>query len=115
MKYKIGSNVPGNWYPHLPVHIDNQSRNTQLRRALLYQGGDTEETLYDARSHLLRFAGENHHVNEEAVTRAAARIRLTAHRSRWINGEIYTLYGLKTGPGEGEGSSGLHFDFTNDS
>lgn len=89
----------------------HRKRSIQYLRGTLYQGGIGDQLVYESKSNLLRMAGVDHHVNEETVTRAAVFVRLSAHRTRWIDGSTHTWYGWKVGPGEGEGSSGLRYDY----
>ena len=112
IKYHLSSSVPANWMPYVPVHTGDNKREIQLRRAAMLSTAENDgQIVIQGRSLLLRHAGISHRVNEEAVSRAGTAVRLCAQRARWIDGSIHFWFGHKTGPGRGEGSSGLRFDF----
>jgi hypothetical protein len=111
IRYQLATTVPENWIPYVPVHTDSMKRSTQLQRAMIVRNVEKQEPEgVEARSRLLKSAGSSHRINEEAVTRAALKVLLTVQRTRWIDGSTHLWISRKTGPGQGEGSSGLRFD-----
>ena len=110
--YRLESTVPGNWIPYIPVHTGNSRRSIQFRRAAMIGEEDGNGwSVYEPRTAILKGAGANHMVHEETITRAGTRIRLSFQRARWIDGSTHVWIGRRVGPGRGEGSSGLRFDF----
>ncbi len=115
--YKIMSVVPKNWIPYIPISTGSGQRSIQLKQAnLIRNEKDNEPKPVKAQSRILKSAesnGEKHLVNEEAVARHGINIQIQRQRTRWIDGSTHTWQGRKVGPGKGEGSSGLKFDFLN--
>ncbi|MFW9994090.1 MAG: hypothetical protein ACFFD4_18745 [Candidatus Odinarchaeota archaeon] len=101
-KYRIASVPPGNWIPFVPVHIDQTNRSIILKKAKIVENPPAPRTS------LLR---NTIRVNEETVSRAGFKVDLDVQRTRWIDGSTPVWFGRKTGPGTGEGSSGLKFDY----
>jgi hypothetical protein len=112
IKYRLTSSVPANWIPYITIHTDNKAREIQFQRAAMLDPSDiVGQVVTQGKSLLLRHAGTSHRINEEAVSRAGTSVRLCAQRARWIDGSTHLWFGHKTGPGRGEGSSGLRFDY----
>ena len=113
--YKLMSSVPENWIPYVPVRTGSDNRSIQLIQANMIRS-ERDETpgAIRARSRILKSAeqsGEIHRVDEEAVARHGLKIQMHFQRARWINGSTHVWIGRKVGPGRGEGSSGLKFDY----
>lgn len=103
VRYELGSDVPNNWIPFIPVHIPNQSRSIQLQRARLPGPQRRFHT---------RILGPKapYYVNEEEVPRAGKLVTRGFQRVRWLGGGTATWIGRRVATGRGEGSSGLAFD-----
>lgn len=109
--YRLASVVPENWIPYIPFHTGNSQRAVELRQASMVRNMEDQEPIpIDPRSYLLTTAGRGHRLHEETVSRAARRVRLIVQRARWIDGSTHVWIGRDSGPGGGEGSSGLRFD-----
>lgn len=112
--YRLMSTVPRNWIPYVSTHLEGQHRQTQLVQARMVR--DTRNTL-EAVEPLGRILGSTigdampHTLDEEAVARHGTRITIHRQRTRWIDGSTHVWIGRKVGPGRGEGSSGLKFDY----
>jgi hypothetical protein len=112
IKYRLTSSVPANWIPYITIHTGNNLREIQFQHAAMLSSSENGgQIVTQGRSLLLRHAGISHRINEEAVSRAGTAVRLCVQRARWIDGSTHVWLGQKTGPGRGEGSSGLRFDY----
>ena len=112
IRYRLATTIPENWIPYVPIHTGSRRRSVQLQRARMVRNVEEQEPEdIEARSRLLESAGPLHKINEETVTRAALKLQLTVQRTRWIDGSTHLWISRKTGPGQGEGSSGLRFDY----
>ena len=115
-KYKLMSKVPENWIPYIPVQTSSDNnRSIQLIQANMVRSDDGDAQVpIPAVSRILKSAelsGNIHAVDEEAVARHGLKIGMHIQRTRWIDGSTHVWIGRKVGPGRGEGSSGLKFDY----
>jgi hypothetical protein len=119
IKYGLGTTVPENWIPFIPVRLGGiTSRQIQLRRAAMPRiiNGRTTERIRP-QTMLLR-TGHNEATNtwgpyflhEEEVPRSGVIVERKWQRSRWMNGKTYTWLGRRVRNGRGEANSGLEFD-----
>jgi hypothetical protein len=106
IKYILGTSVPANWIPFLPIHVPGSNRQIQLQRARMPQD------IAAYRSTILQGDDPDkpYFIHEEEVPRAGAIVTKTFLRTRWWNGETYLWLGRRKTTGRGEGSSGLAFD-----
>lgn len=117
LQFRLGTSVPANWIPFVPVHKPAQTRAIRLQRAsmprffldgvapirpttsILRPGLRTDDTqegpLY---------------LDEEEVPRTGVCVEGTLQRSRWCGGETHVWHGRRVTLGRGEGGSGLRFD-----
>jgi hypothetical protein len=108
-KFRLASQVPTNWIPYLPFHIEDSITNIELRRAVMMRNeADTEPLDIEPLSALAR--SDLLSIREEAIPRAGVRVQLTRQRVRGADGKTYIWLGRKVLAGKGEGSSGLAFD-----
>lgn len=116
IKYRLASTVPGNWIPYVPVHTGSDKRSIQFRQAAMLrdpQDGDGSEPI-KPRTRILNPASGTEAsvlINEETLSRAGLRLQIRVQRTRWFDGSTYVWLGRHVGPGQGEGSSGLRFDY----
>jgi hypothetical protein len=103
VKYILGKDVPINWTPFLPAHVEGSNRSIQLQRA---QMPDVSEKLEAA---VLQVPAP-YYIHEEQVPRSGTIVSRSFQRARGTKGEIYLWIGRKVTNGRGEGSSGLIFD-----
>ncbi len=131
LTYVLGTSVPGNWIPFLPVHRPSSTHAIRLQRASMPQffpagaprvrpvttilregmtdpsarAGRFPESLEDGdRSPSPAF------VNEEEVPRSGVVVRGRMQRGRWIGGTTFLWNGRQVSSGRGDGNSGLLFD-----
>ena len=119
ISYLAMTEVPENWIPFVPVHIENDNREIQLQRASMLRiiDGDQDDPVkIKPQTSMLRQGLDNlpepspYYIHEEEVPRAGIRVTQSFQRTRWINGEVFVWLGMKKKTGRGEGSSGLAFD-----
>ncbi len=109
LQFRLATQVPTNWIPYLPFHIEDSNTNIELRRAVMMRNeADTEPVDIDPISALAR--NDLFRIREEAIPRAGVRVQLTRQRVRNADGKTYIWLGRKVLAGKGEGSSGLAFD-----
>ncbi|QIP13527.1 hypothetical protein G8759_13285 [Spirosoma aureum] len=103
IRYILGTSVPYNWIPFIPVQVPNNNRDIQLQRArmpdsaALFKGEILDETA-------------PYFIHEEEVPRSGKLITRTYQRTRTPAGNVALWVGRKVTVGRGEGSSGLGFD-----
>ena len=102
-RYVLGTDVPNNWFPFIPVHVPGSSRSIQLQRARM------PGTARVRRTAILN-PPTPYYINEEEVPRAGKIATAMYKRSRWLGGTTITWLGRRVTTGKGEGSSGLAFD-----
>ena len=113
LRYVLGTQVPRNWIPFLPVKIPNSVSQIRLQKAAMPEFlALKDSTGYDARvkSRTSFLTSDPYFVNEEEVPRAGAVVKKSFQRTRWYNGKVYTWVGKQKEVGRGEGTSGLAFD-----
>jgi hypothetical protein len=114
IKYQVMNEVPEQWIPFIPVHVDDSVRETQLQRAALpriLEGDPNQPEKIRPRTMLLRQnLPKAYYVHEEDVPRAGAVVSQSYQRTRWIGGRVFTWFGARKQTGRGEGTSGLAFD-----
>jgi len=124
IRYQVMSDVPENWIPMIPVHVDGDNRETQLQRAAMLRfldgdavaGHPADPAPIRPRTSLLRFgldgpgAPTRYIIHEEEVPRGGARVTQSFQRTRWRDGRVWVWLGIRKQTGRGEGSSGLAFD-----
>lgn len=124
IRYKVMSEVPENWIPMIPVHIDGDVREIQLQRAAMLRildgdragGVPVPPKPIRPRTSLLRVGQDGpgspapYIIHEEEVPRAGIRVTQAFQRTRWRDGRAWVWLGVRKQTGRGEGSSGLAFD-----
>lgn len=118
IRFEVMSRVAENWIPFVPVHVENSTREVQLRRAVVPRliDGDLDPiALIRPRTSLLRQGLEEevpvgYDVHEEEVPRSGVQVTQSFQRTRWYGGEVFVWLGVRKQTGRGERSSGLGFD-----
>ncbi len=103
IRYLMGTSVPENWIPFVPVHKDASHKEVKLQRARI---PDAPAAL----SNLLNEQQPVHFIEEEEVPRAGIIVKRMYKRTRWLNGKTHLWIGRSKTTGKGEGWSGLMFD-----
>lgn len=119
IRYRLMTRVPENWIPFIPVHIDGDTREVQLRRAAMTRLIDDDPlppVPIEPRTNLLRAGLDatggpfGYDLHEEEVPRSGVRVTQSFQRARWYDGRVFTWLGVRKETGRGESSSGLRFD-----
>jgi hypothetical protein len=103
VRYVLGTDVPGNWIPFIPVHVPGSNRSVQLQRGRMPGAGRLP------RGRVLSVPAP-YYVNEEEIPRAGKVVTRSFERARWFDGRTFLWAGRRVTAGKGEGSSGLAFD-----
>lgn len=103
IRYLVGTSVPENWIPFIPVHKPESVQEIRLQRARIPNAPGPE-------SLLLKEQQKVHFIEEEEVPRAGVIIKRNFKRTRWIDGKTILWVGRTKTTGRGEGWSGLMFD-----
>jgi hypothetical protein len=101
--YVLGTTVPKNWIPFIPVHAEGSVSEIRLQRARM-AGGEPP------RGWLLREPRSPYFVEEEEVPRSGVYVERSWQRARWIRGRTFIWVGRRKTAGRGEGWSELVFD-----
>jgi hypothetical protein len=119
ISYRVMSTVDENWSPFVPVHLTGDNREIQLQRAAmprLIDGARDRPATREPRTGLLREGLDAqpklpYYVYEEEVPRTGVRVYRAYQRARWYGGRAVTWLGTRKQTGRGSGSSGLVFDY----
>jgi hypothetical protein len=103
IRYVLGTTVPENWIPFIPVHLPGSDAEIRLQRARL-PGAKLPKGV------LLNEAQPVYFINEEEVPRSGISVQRSYQRTRWLNGRTYLWIGRRKETGKGEGWSNLKFD-----
>ena len=103
IRYILGTGVPYNWIPFVPVHVTGSNRDIQLQRAKM------PEDAAGFKGKILDRPAP-YFVHEEEVPRSGKIVTRTYQRTRNEKGDVVVWIGRKATVGKGEGSSGLLFD-----
>ena len=103
IRYVLGTGVPDNWIPFIPVQRKNGGGAISLQRARFPQAPGPQ-------GRLLTETQPVFFIEEEEVPRAGAIVERTFQRTRWLNGKTCLWIGRRKTAGRGEGWSGLMFD-----
>jgi hypothetical protein len=102
IRYLVGTTVPDNWIPLVPV--TSSERSFLFRRGVMGQPGGE-----GAQGSMLG-AGRPFYLAEEALPRAGVKASRGFRRARWIDGSTLVWLGRRASFGRGPGWSGLAFD-----
>ncbi|PSL35073.1 hypothetical protein [Chitinophaga ginsengisoli] len=103
IRYVLGTTVPGNWTPFIPVHVENSDTEIRFQRARM-------PGAKPAYGMLLKEQPAPYFINEEEIPRAGVIVSISYQRTRWLNGEPLLWRGRFKQAGKGEGWSNLKFD-----
>jgi hypothetical protein len=110
IRYVLGTAVPENWIPFLPVHEPGSVQQIQFQRAAMPKLGSPPKDVIKAKGVILNEVPAPYFVNEEEVPNAGSLIKRSWQRTRWFNGRTYVWIGRSRETGRGQGSSNLRFD-----
>ena len=110
IRYVLGTTVPENWIPFLPVHQAGSNQSIEFRRAAMPKLGVPPTDVVRPKGLLLTEVSTRYYINEEEIPDAGTLIRRTYQRARWYGGRTYIWIGRYRETGRGEASSELRFD-----
>jgi hypothetical protein len=120
IRYILGTKVPSNWIPFIPVHKSGSLKEVQFQRAQMPEFGTTGGTTVSEfktikpRSTILTEVKEKYFIQEEEIPKSGIIVKRTYQRTRWLNGKTYLWLGRRKETGRGQGYSGLMFDLIAD-
>ena len=103
IRYVLGTTVPENWIPFIPMHMEGSDTEIRLQRA-------TMPGAKGALGVMLKEKTAPYYVNEEEIPRSGVIVKRSFQRTRWLNGKTYLWIGRRKEAGKGEGWSNLEFD-----
>jgi hypothetical protein len=111
-KYSIGTTVPPNWIPFIPVR--NEGAQIVFRRAAMPRfNGDFAATRIRPRTEVLSGKTDTkgrYNIKEEEIAASGITVRQLWRRSRWFDGRNITWLVREKNIGRHRESSGLQFD-----
>lgn len=103
IRYVIGTTVPHNWIPFIPVHLEQNNAEIQFQRAKLpFSKG--------AMGQILKEKAAPYYIAEEVIPRAGVQVIRNFQVARTADGGCCLWLGRKKQSGTGEGQSNLKFD-----
>ena len=113
VRYTLGSTVPENWVPFLPVHLLGSIQDIRFQRgAMPPHGAPPVDPV--RRSVLLNELPAPFYVAEEEVPSSGVIVTRRVQRARWYDGRTYLWIGRARETGRGSAASGLGFDQIDD-
>ncbi len=103
IRYVLGTTVPENWIPFIPVHMQGSDTEIRLQRARM-------PGAKGALGAVLTEKPAPYFIYEEEVPRSGVIVRRAFQRARWLNGKTCLWMGRHKEAGKGEGWSNLKFD-----
>ena len=110
VRYVLGTTVPENWIPFLPVHQEGSNQSIQFRRAAMPKLGVPPAEVVRPKGLLLTEVPKRYYINEEEIPAAGTLVRRSYQRARWYNGRTFVWIGRYRETGRGQASSDLRFD-----
>jgi hypothetical protein len=110
IRYLLGTTVPENWIPFMPVHKPGSNQEIYFQRAAMPKLGETLRDVIKAKGVLLNEVPSPYYIEEEEIPYSGTIVTRTYQRTRWYQGKTYIWIGRYRETGRGEGASGLAFD-----
>lgn len=111
IRYLLGTTVPENWIPFLPVQRPGTAGDIAFQRAAMPQlDHDSPGPVVAAKGVLLNEPELPWFVDEAEMSVAGTSVTRSYQRTRWYGGRTYLWIGRRRETGSGIGSSGLRFD-----
>jgi hypothetical protein len=121
LRYVLGTTVPENWIPLVPVHKPLQNRAIRLQRAAMPRFFRADVRPVRPITGILRsgLASDDRQLQpwfleEEEVPREGTIVESSFQRTRWLNGRTVVWLGRRGRSGRGVGGSGLRYDTVED-
>lgn len=110
VRYLLGTTVPENWIPFLPVQKPGSVQDIYFQRASMPKLGVPPRDVIKAKGVLLTEVPSPYYINEEEIPYSGTIVTRSYQRSRWYDGKTYLWIGRYRETGKGEGASKLRFD-----
>ncbi|WP_316814298.1 hypothetical protein [Pedobacter heparinus] len=110
IRYVLGTNVPENWIPFLPVQLPGSHQDIRFQRAAMPKLGNPPKETVKAKGVLLNEQAAPYFINEEEIPYSGTIVTRAWQRARWYNGKTYNWIGRYRETGSGEGNGKLSFD-----
>lgn len=110
IRYLLGTTVPENWIPFLPVQKPNSVQEIYFQRAAMPKLGVPPIDVVKAKGVLLNEAPTPYYINEEEIPYSGTIVSRSYQRARWYDGKTYVWIGRYRETGRGQGASNLRFD-----
>lgn len=109
--YRLANEVADHWFPYVPVDDELPQR---LDLGLLLDADALSGTLDVVPEPMGRILDPEASIFAEEVSRTGRRVTRSFQASAWLDGTTHVWSSREVGPGRGEVSSGLRFDFLED-
>jgi hypothetical protein len=110
IRYVLGTSVPENWIPFLPVQRSATLQDIAFQRAAMPPMDPAVVTPVQPKGVLLNEPPLPWFLNEEEISFAGTIVTRSYQRARWYGGRTFLWIGRRRETGRGLGSSGLRFD-----
>jgi hypothetical protein len=110
IRYVLGTTVPENWIPFLPVQRPGAANDIAFQRAAMPKMGVPPHDIINPKGVLLTEAPLPWFINEEEIPYTGTAVTRSYQRARWYDGRTYLWIGRYRETGGGVGSSDLRFD-----
>lgn len=103
VKYELGTTVPDNWIPFIPVQLQGSNTEIHLQRAKIPGGTGPA-------GKILKEKAAPYFINEEVIPRSGVQVSMGFQMASSVAGKRNLWLGRKKTAGRGEGWSNLRFD-----
>jgi hypothetical protein len=110
IRYILGTTVPENWIPFIPVHMPGSVEDIRFQRGAMPQLGSPPVDVVRPRGVLLNELPKDFYVAEAEIPDSGIIVGRRFQRTRWYDGRTYLWLGRARETGRGSGNSGLKFD-----
>lgn len=110
IRYVLGTTVPENWIPFIPVQRPGDIQDITFQRAAMPVMGVPPREVIRAKGVILNEPTLPWFVNEEEIPFSGTTVTRSYQRVRWYDGRTYVWIGRQRETGRGIGSSNLRFD-----
>jgi hypothetical protein len=110
IRYLLGTTVPENWIPLLPVHEPGSQQDIRFQRAAMPKLGVPPRDVIKAKGVLLTEVQPLYYIDEAEIPYAGTIVRRAYQRTRWYGGRTFVWIGRYRENGREQGSSDLRFD-----
>ena len=110
VRYVLGTTVPENWIPFLPVHLPGSVQDIRFQRAAMPKLGSPPVDVVRPRGVLLKEVASPFYIAEAEIPASGIIVSRRFQRTRWYEGRTYLWLGRARETGRGSGASGLRFD-----